>query len=62
MRLRIGYEIDAQIAAVTHTFDHFQLRFQSLRLFDVINAVLANLLHRLSNDVADSGIAVSKTA
>ncbi len=49
--LRIGYEIRREISAVElHAFDHFQLRFQSLRLFNGDDAILANLLHRFGNN------------
>ena len=49
--IRIGYEIGAQVAAIElHTFDHFQLGLQSLRLLNRDHAILADLLHGLGND------------
>ena len=57
--LGVGDEVRRQIAAVKlHAFDHFQLRLQRLRLFNGDDAVLADLLHRLSNDLSDRRIIV----
>ena len=57
--VRIGDEVGAQVAAVElHAFDDFELGFEGLRLFDSDDAVLADLLHRLGNDVADGVIGV----
>ena len=57
--LRIGHEVGREIAAVKlHAFDHFQLGLERLRLFNRDDAVLADLLHRFGNDVADGLVVV----
>src|SRR5579884_2720155 len=57
--VRISDEIRAQIAAVKlHAFHDLELGFEGLRLFDGNDAVLADLLHGLGNDVANGCVAV----
>ncbi len=52
--VRIGDEVGAEVAAVElHAFDDFELGFEGLRLFNGDDAVLADLLHGLGDDVAD---------
>src|SRR5208337_1537694 len=59
--LRIGNKVRRQIAAIElHTFDHVQLRLQSLRLFDGDDTILANLLHSFGNDFPDGLVVVSR--
>ncbi len=57
--VRIGDEVRAEIAAVElHALDGLELGAHRLGLFDGDDAVLADLLHRFRDDVADGGIAV----
>ena len=57
--LGIGDEVRREIAAVElHAFDDFELRLERLRLFDGDDAVFADLLHGLGNDLADGLIVV----
>ena len=57
--LGVGHEIGRQIATVElHAVHGLQLRNHGLRFFDRDHAVLAHLLHRVGNDVADRVIAV----
>src|SRR5580698_3971900 len=59
--LRIGNEVGRKIAAVElHAFHDFKLSLQRLRLFDGDDAVFANLLHGLGNDLADGLIVVGR--
>jgi hypothetical protein len=52
---RIGHEIGRQIAAVElHALNHLQRGLEPLGLLDRDYAFLANLLHRVGNDVSDS--------
>ena len=57
--LRISHEVRGQVAAVElHAFDHFQLGFHRLRFFHRDDAVFADLLHGLGNDVADGRVVI----
>ena len=57
--LRVGDEVRREIAAVElHAFDDFELGLEGLGLFHGDDAVLANLLHRLGDDVADGLVVV----
>src|SRR5260370_42362100 len=57
--LRIGHEVRRQVAAVKlHALDYFQRRLQSLGLLDRDHAFLADLLHRLGDNVADGRVVV----
>src|SRR5271167_4329386 len=59
--LRIGHEVRRQVAAVElHALDHFELRLQPARLFHRDDAFLADLLHRLGNNVADGRVVVGR--
>ena len=57
--LRVGDEVGGEIAAVElHAFDHVQLGLQSLGFFDRDDAVFADLLHGLGNDLPDGLVIV----
>src|SRR5579885_365583 len=57
--LGIGHEVGRQVSAVKlHSLDHFELSLESLGLFDGDHALLADLLHRLGDDVADGRVVV----
>jgi hypothetical protein len=57
--LRIGDEIRREVAAVKlHALDDFELGLERLGLFDGDDAVLADLLHGLGDDLADGLIVV----
>ena len=57
--LRIGDEVRREVAAVKlHAFDDFELGLERLGLFDGDDAVLADLLHGLGDDLADGLIVV----
>src|SRR5882724_7845611 len=57
--LRVGHEVRRQVTAVKlHAFDYFELSLEGLGLFHGDDAVLADLLHRLGNDVADGLVVV----
>src|SRR5208337_1900090 len=57
--LGIGDEVRRQIAAVElHALHHFELRLESLGLFHGDDAILADLLHGLGNDVSDGLVIV----
>ncbi len=59
--LGIGDEVGREVAAVElHALDHVQLGGHGLGLFDRDDAVLADLLHRLGDDVADGRVAVGR--
>ena len=59
--LRIGHEVGGEVAAVElHAFDDFERRLERLRLFDRDHAVLADLFHRLGDDLADRVVAVRR--
>src|SRR5882724_694469 len=57
--LWVGHEVRRQVATVKlHAFDYFELSLEGLGLFHGDDAVLADLLHRLGNDVADGLVVV----
>ena len=57
--LGIGHEVGRQIAAVElHALDHIQRGLQRLRFLNGDDAVLADLFHRLGDDLADRRVAV----
>ena len=59
--LGIGHEVGRQVAAVElHALDHVQRRLERLGLFDGDDAVLADLLHRFRDDLADGLVAVGR--
>ena len=59
--LRIGHEVGREIAAVElHPLDHFERGLQALGLLDRDHAFLADLLHRLGDDVADGRVVVGR--
>ena len=59
--LRVGDEVGREIAAVElHALDHFERGLQALGLLDRDHAFLADLLHRLGDDVADGGVVVGR--
>ena len=50
----IGDEVRREVAAVElHSLDRLERRLEALRLFDRDDAVLADLLHRLGDQIAD---------
>src|SRR5258705_8722794 len=52
--LRIGHEVRREISAVElHSFHRLQRRLEGPRLFNGDDAILADLLHRLGDQVAD---------
>ena len=58
-RLGIGDEVGRQIALVElHAFDHFERGFDRLGFLDGDGAVLADLVHRVGDDLADGGVPV----
>ncbi len=55
--LGVGDEVRADVAAVElHALDDFERRLAALALFDRDDAVLADLVHRLGNLLADLGV------
>ncbi len=57
--VRVVDEVGRQVAAVElHAFDDFQLVLQRLAVFDGDDAFLADLVHRLGDDLADVGVGV----
>src|SRR5690606_8491783 len=57
--LGIRHEVGAQVAAVElHALDDVEGRLGALRLFDGDDAFLADLLHRLAEELADGLVAV----
>ena len=57
--LRIGDEVRREVAAVElHALDRLERRLEALGLFDGDDAVLADLLHRLGDQVADLRVVV----
>src|SRR5580692_10345779 len=57
--LGIGDEVGREVAAVElHAFDDFELGFEGLGLFDGDDAVFADLLHGLGDDLADGLVIV----
>src|SRR5690606_14320971 len=54
-------EVGRQVAAIElHAFDHVQLVVQRLAVFDGDDAFLADLVHRISDDLADRLVAVGR--
>src|SRR5882762_1800970 len=54
-------EVRRKIAAIElHAFDHVQLRFERLRLFDGDHAVFSYLLHSFGNDLTDGLVVVRR--
>ena len=59
--LGVGDEVRGEITAVKlHALDHFQRRLHGLRFLHGDDAVLADFLHRLGNDVADGEVVVGR--
>jgi len=57
----VGDEIGRDVAAVElHAFNHFELGLQGLRFLDGDHALVADLLHRIGEELADFGIAVRR--
>ena len=58
---RVSHQIRGKIAAVkTHPFDQVKGGLQTARFFDRDHAFLANLVHRVGDDLADLGVAVGR--
>ena len=58
-RLRVGDEVGREIALVElHAFDDFEGGLDGLGFFDRDGAVLADLVHRVGDDLADGGVPV----
>src|SRR5690606_25047938 len=54
-------EVGRQVAAIElHAFDRVQLVFERLAVFDGDDAFLADLVHRVSDDLADGLVAVGR--
>jgi len=59
--VRVVDEVGRQVAAVElHAFDDVQLVVQRLAVFDGDHAFLADLVHRVGDDVADVGVGVGR--
>src|SRR2546428_118399 len=59
--LGVGDEIGAQVSTVElHPLDDLEGRFEALRFLDRDDAVLADLLHRLGDDLADGLVVVGR--
>ena len=59
--LGIGHEIRRQVTLVElHALDHVERGFDGLGLFDRDGAVLADLVHRVGDDLADVGVPVGR--
>ena len=59
--LGVGDEVRRQVAAVElHALDDVERRLEALRLLDRDDAFLADLVHRLGDDVADRCVAVGR--
>ncbi len=57
--LRVGHEVRREVAAIElHPLDHVERGLHAPRLFDGDDAVLADLLHRVGDQLADLGIVV----
>jgi hypothetical protein len=55
----VGDEVGAEVALVElHALDEFDVGLEALALFDGDDAVLADLVHRLGDDLADLGVLV----
>jgi len=51
-------EVRGEVALVElHAFDHVERRLDGLGFFDGDDAFLADLVHRVGDDVADVGVA-----
>jgi hypothetical protein len=56
MALRIGHEVRREVAAVElHALDRVERRLEALGLLDGDHAVLADLVHRVGDELADLG-------
>ena len=56
----VGDEVGRDVAAVElHALDHFEFGLKALSLFDGDHAFVADLLHRLGEEVADFAVAIS---
>jgi hypothetical protein len=59
--LGVGDEVRREVAAVElHALDDLERGLEALGLFDRDDAVLADLLHRLGDDLADGLVAVGR--
>jgi len=59
--LRIGHKVRREVAAIElHTFDNLDLGIPALGFLDRDNAILANLLHGLGNQLTDFRIVVGR--
>jgi hypothetical protein len=59
--LRVGHEVGREVPAVElHAFDDVERRLHALGLFDRDHAVLADLVHRVGDDLADRLIVVRR--
>ena len=59
--LGIGHEVGRQVAAVElHAFDDVERRLDALGFFDRDHAVLADLVHRVGDDLADRLVVVRR--
>ena len=59
--LGVGDEVGRDVAAVElHALDHVELGLEALRLLDRDHALVADLLHRLGQHLADLGVAVGR--
>src|SRR3954471_12331064 len=59
--LGIGDEVRRQVAAIElHAFDHFQRGLERARFLDRDHAVLADLVHRVGDDLADRLVVVGR--
>ena len=59
--IRIGHEIRRKIAAIElHAFDDIQRGLDGLGLFNRDDAILADFLHRLGDNVADGGVVIGR--
>ena len=57
--LGVGDEVRREVAAIElHALDDFERRLEATRLFNRDDAVLADLLHRLGDDLADRRVVV----
>ena len=57
----VGDEVRRDVAAVElHAFDHFELGLQGLRFLDSDDALVADLLHRVGEELPDFCIAVRR--
>ena len=59
--VRIGHEVGRNIPSIElHPFDDIQCGLDRLGLFNRDDAILADFLHRLGDDVADGGIVIGR--